>query len=214
MPEQHDDRLRQAFAHHLRHQRQVIILDQHHRTRARGFGHHGLGEAAVDPHVMLPIGAAESRLDVGAVAQRPQAFVGQAVVVAGDFVLVQPQAAQTVGCVQVWLAHMVALVAGGAVGVAATVGDPAAALLGQHGFERRDQAAGGTLGRDALWRMGMDAGSPVRDDDQVVATAQLLDQARQVGAVAHVVRREEASRRLMVAAVTAIAGQLLWKMGR
>ncbi len=186
VPEQDDDGVRQLLAHHLRHQRQVVVLHQHHGPLARGFGNHGVGKAAVDGHVMRPVVKAEGRRDAGAVAQRPQRLVGQAIVIAGHFGIAEPQAAQPVRRVQMLGQDVVVGVDRGAVGRAAAMGDPAAAFFGQDGFERRHQAAGGPLGIDAVTRLRMHARCAVGHDDQVVATAKLFDQAGQVGAVAHV----------------------------
>ena len=65
-----------------RQQREVVVLHQHDRVVAARLGHHRVGEALVDGLVGLPVRLAEHRPHVRHVAQRPQAFVGEAEVVA------------------------------------------------------------------------------------------------------------------------------------
>ena len=70
------------LADHRRQQREVVVLHQHDRVVAARLGDHGVGEALVDAAVALPVGLAEHRPHMGDMAQRPHAFVGEAVVVA------------------------------------------------------------------------------------------------------------------------------------
>ena len=79
-------------AHHRRQQGEVVVLDQHDRVVAAGLGDHRVGEALVDRPVGLPVALAEHRPHVRDVAQRPEAFVGEAVVVALLLLLGQPDA--------------------------------------------------------------------------------------------------------------------------
>ena len=65
-----------------RQQREVIVLDQHDRVVAARLGHDGVGEALVDRAVLLPVAFAEHRPHVSDMAKRPQALVGEAVVIA------------------------------------------------------------------------------------------------------------------------------------
>ena len=138
-----------------RQQREVIILNQHER-RFGGFDflQHGLREFFVDALVVLPIGGAETRTRVGDVAERPNAFVGEAEVVAVFLFLGEPDAAQRVMRMVGRDAQAVVLVHGFAVGVGGAVGDPRAVASVEDGFERGDQAAGGNLHFDSLLRRG------------------------------------------------------------
>ncbi len=89
--------VRQTLPDHARQQGEVVILHQHDRVVGARFGHHRIGKALIDGDVLLPVAGAEHRPHVGDMAQRPQAFVGKAVVVALLFFCRQPDAAQRVG---------------------------------------------------------------------------------------------------------------------
>ena len=76
--------------------REVVVLHQHDRVFAARLGDHRVGEALVDRLVELPVGFAEHRPHVRDVAERPQPFVGEAVVVAVFLLGRQPEPAQRV----------------------------------------------------------------------------------------------------------------------
>ena len=93
VPERDDRRVRQPLADHPRQQREVVVLHQHDRVVGLRLGDDGVGEARVDLAVVLPVGRAERRPHVRDVAERPQALVGEAVVVAGLLLPREPDAA-------------------------------------------------------------------------------------------------------------------------
>ena len=90
VPERDDGGARQPLAHHPRQQREVVVLDQHDRIVGLRFVRHRIGEALVDAAVLPPVLVAEHRPDMGDVAQRPQAFVRETIVVAALLRLGQP----------------------------------------------------------------------------------------------------------------------------
>ena len=96
VPEGDDGGARQALAHHARQQREVVVLHQHDRVVGARLVRHHVGEAPVHRLVVLPVGRAEDRPRVRDVAERPQALVGEAVVVALLLLLRQPDAADAV----------------------------------------------------------------------------------------------------------------------
>ena len=97
MPEGDDRAERQALPDHAGRQREVVVLHEHQRRLGgTGFFSDGVGEAAVDHPVGVEIVGPEHRADVGLVAQRPQRFVGESVVVALLFLVVHPHAPEAV----------------------------------------------------------------------------------------------------------------------
>jgi hypothetical protein len=107
VPEGDDGGAGQAFANQARGQGEVVVLHQHHGIVGFGFLAHGLGEFAIDRFVGGPVVAAEERPHVGQVAQRPQTFVGKAVVVAALFLGGEPHAAQGIGFLVGRHAHVI-----------------------------------------------------------------------------------------------------------
>ena len=82
VPELADGHVRPRLLHEARQQREVIVL---HEDDGAIVGHlldHRIGEAAVHPHVLLPVGIVEFGTRVGDVTERPERVVGAAVVVA------------------------------------------------------------------------------------------------------------------------------------
>ena len=148
----------------LRQQREVEVLHQHHGFVAAGLLRDGVGEARIDRAVVLPVALAEGRAHVGQMAQRPQALVGEAVVVAFFLFVGEPDAAQGVARVIRWHLHVIVAVHHLAVGRAAAVRDPGAGTGAHDGLDRRDHAAGRHLHRPMLavasWRV--DVGLAVR----------------------------------------------------
>ena len=82
VPERENRRARKATPQHSRHEREVIVLHEHDRIVAAGFGGHRVREALIDALVLQPVAAAEDRMRVRQMAERPQRFVREAVVVA------------------------------------------------------------------------------------------------------------------------------------
>ena len=112
MPEGDDGGAGQALADETGSKREVVVLHQHHRIVGIGLLAHGLGELAIDLGVGGPVVAAEDRPHVGQVAQRPQTFVGQTVVVAALLLGGQPHAAERVGFLVGRHAHVVRAIDG------------------------------------------------------------------------------------------------------
>ena len=88
----------------------MVVLHQHNRILGLGLAHHGLGELAVDRDVLRPVAGAENRAHVGNVAQRPEPFIGKAVIVTSLFLGREPDAAYLVGGLLRWHGHAVVLV--------------------------------------------------------------------------------------------------------
>ena len=167
----------QFRADHRGQQGEVVILHQHHRVFAAGLGHHGIGEALVHRAVLLPVRLAEHRPHVGDVAQRPQPFVGEPVVVAPLLFLGEPQAAQQVFVVPRRQRNPVMAVHRVAVRAAAAVRDPRARAGAHHRLHGGHQAAGGPAHDDAAAFALMEVGLAVGHHDDLVA-AQLRAQQR------------------------------------
>ncbi len=178
VPEGQDGRVGQLLAHHRGQQREVVVLHQHDGILAARLGHDGVGEALVDGLVGLPVRLAEHRAHVRHVAQRPQALVGKAEVVALLFLGRQPQAAQLVVVLARRHGDAVVGVDDLAVGVAAAVRDPGARAGAHHRLDGGHEAAGRALDDDAaVLRVLVDVGLAVGHDDHLVA-AQLRHQQR------------------------------------
>jgi len=127
---------------HPRQQREVIILHQDHRPlRVFDLLQQGLGELAVDCLIPLPVHVAKDGSGMRDVAERPQAFVGEAVVIAFFLFLRQPHPAQRVLRI-VWR-HLQVIVAVHKITIrrTAAVRHPGAVGSAKHRFQRRDQAA-------------------------------------------------------------------------
>ena len=66
----------------------MVVLHQHHGAAdVLHFSQESVGELAVHFLIVLPIARPENRTRVSDVAQRPEPFVGESVVVAGFFLL-------------------------------------------------------------------------------------------------------------------------------
>src|SRR3989339_1201924 len=72
----------------------MIVLDKNKRLLAGNFVDDRFGEFFVDRFGVKPIGLFKSRLIVDNVAERPEGFVGKAVIVAGLFRFVKPDPAK------------------------------------------------------------------------------------------------------------------------
>ncbi len=184
VPEREDGGLRQLLAHHRRQQREVVVLHQHDRVVAARLGHHRVREALVDGLVGLPVRLAEYRPHVGHVAQRPQALVGEAEVVALLLLGGQPQAAQLVVVVARRHCHAIVGVHHVAIGVAAAMGDPGAGAGAHDRLHGGHEAAGRPLDDDAaVLGVLVDVGFAVGHHDHLVAAQLRLQQrAQPVGA--------------------------------
>ena len=179
VPEHDDRRARQPLANVARHEREVIVLHEHDRVLGLRLVDHGVGEAPVHQLVVLPVGAAEHGPHVRDVAQRPDPFVGEAVVVAFLLLLRQPDAAQRVRRIAGRHADVVARIDGFAIGRAAAVRDPRSRARAHHRFDRGDEPAGRPAHHGAVRPGLVDVRLAVRDDDDLVAGELLAQQLAQ-----------------------------------
>src|SRR5256885_13522206 len=124
MPERQDSRAWEQFSHHRRQQREVIVLYQHDRVIAARLGKHRTRKTLIDGLVALPVRFAEHRAHVRYVAQRPQTFVGESVVIPLLLLGGEPKSAQRVLVAAGWYANAVECIDGLGVGTAAAVCDP------------------------------------------------------------------------------------------
>ena len=177
VPERDDGGVRQALADHPRQQREMVVLHQHHRVLRLGFGDDRVREPRVDVAVVLEIARAERGAHVRDVTQRPQALVGEAVVIPALFLGREPDAPDLVERLPGRHRHAVVAIDGLAVGAAAAVRDPGPRARAHHGLERGDEAAGRVLDADSLRRAHVDIRLPVGHRDHVVAV-QLAAQRR------------------------------------
>ena len=139
VPEERDARVGPGLFHQPRQQREVIVLHEHdglldglHLLQQR------LREALVHQAVVPPVGGAKARALVDDVAERPQALVGETVIVAGLLLVAQPHAPQGVRRIRRGQPDPLADLT---VGVAAAVGDPHAAARLHDRAERGHEAA-------------------------------------------------------------------------
>ena len=142
VPERDDRGFGQPLANHPRDQREVVVLHEDDRVVGVHFLQRGLGELAIHRLVVRPVARTEHRAGVRDVAQRPQALVGEAVVVTALFLLGQPHAAQQVRVLARRHVDEVLGVHRLAIGGAAAVRDPDARTSAHHRLERGDQARG------------------------------------------------------------------------
>src|SRR6202158_2343612 len=126
------------------------ILPQYNRCLRRFHLLDGrIGEAAIDFLISDPILGAKDGASVRDVAQRPDAFIGEAFVVALLFLGAEPDAAQRVAGMVGGNAKMVLGVDGFAVRAAGAGGDPRALRGEASRIETSDQAAGGNNNLDS-----------------------------------------------------------------
>ena len=123
----------------------MIVLHQDDGIFAVGFGADGFGKALVHRTIGGVVLAAELRPRMREVAQRPQPFVGEAIVIAALLFLGQPDAPQQVAVVDRgtwWHAQVTRRVRRLAIGRAAAMRDPHARTGAHHRLNRRHQTAG------------------------------------------------------------------------
>ena len=169
VPEGDDRGIGQFLADHPRQQREVVILHQHDGRFCPGLAGHGPGELAIHRDILRPVARAEGRPHMGDVAQRPEAFVGQPVVIAGFFLGRKPNPANMVGGLVRRHGDTVVAVDHLAIGRAAAVGDPGAGAGAHDRFQRRDQSAGGALHLDAIAAPMVDVRLAIGHHDDVLA---------------------------------------------
>src|SRR5688572_21449239 len=83
VPERNDCRRRQHFADHSRHEGKMIVLNENNWIGPFALRDRSLRELPVHFLVLFPIGCPEGRANVSDVAQRPEPFVREPVVVPG-----------------------------------------------------------------------------------------------------------------------------------
>src|SRR5437867_1417331 len=139
---EHDDRgAGKPLADEAGHERKVVVLHEHDGV----FGIHLRAERLREPLVyrlvVLPVLAAEDGAGVSDVAQRPEAFVGKAVVVALLLFRSEPDAPNKVRFLAGGNAYARVPVGGLAVRGAAAMGDPHARTGAHNRLQGGDQAA-------------------------------------------------------------------------
>ena len=170
VPEHDDGRPGQPLANEARHEGEVIVLNEDDRI----FGVHlltdGVGELLVDGLVVLPVLASEDGAGVREVAERPEALVGEAVVVALLFFGREPDPPDEVGLFAGRHADPPVLVGRLSVRGAAAVGDPDSGAGAHDRLERGDETARRMNDDDtAVLGPFVDVGFPIRDDDDFLA---------------------------------------------
>ena len=159
----------QTVPDHSRQEREVVVLHQHHGVLRLRLGDDRVREPRIDGAVVLEVAGAKRGPHVRDVAQRPQAFVGEAAVVAALFLGREPDAPQLIERLAGRYCHAIAAIDRFAIGAAAAVRDPRAGARAHDRLERGDEAAGGVLDAYALRRAHVNVGLAIRDDDDVVA---------------------------------------------
>ena len=127
----------------------------------------------------MPVAGPKHRPHVRDVAQRPQAFVGEAVVVALLLRLGQPDPPQGVARRPGRHLHTIVLVDDIAVGGAAALRDPGAGAGSHHRLHRGHQPAGGPVAGDAVVAVLVDVGLAIGDDDDLVGRKIVPEQRAQ-----------------------------------
>ena len=139
----------------------MIVLHEHDGIGGRRLLGHGSREFPIHLHVVFPIRCSERWSHVRDVAKRPQAFVGEAVVVAGLLRLAEPDPPQLIvgrvgrhGDAIVPVDHV-------PIGRAAAMSDPRPRARAHDRLQRRDQPARGTPDLDAAPSPEVDIRFPV-----------------------------------------------------
>ena len=181
MPERDDGGVRQFIAQHARQQREVVVLDENDRIGALGLAGDGLSVTRIDALIFVPIAFAEVRPHEGHVTERPQAFIGEAVIIAILLLLAQPDAAQHIARICRRHADAIEAIDGLLVGAAAAMGDPGAAAGAHDRLDRRDKAARRRCTAISPALAIMDIRLAVGDDDDVGVRQFLRQHALQHG---------------------------------
>ena len=180
MPELPGDDVRRRVADVLRQQCQMIILGQHNGRPPPDFIQYQVGELAIDRLISLPIPPVKNRLRIGVMAQRPQGFIGKAVIIPLLLLLRQPDQPQRIGRILRRHHHPVIPIHYIAVAAAAPIGNPGPAAR----LHQRIQRAGQPPGRHHRLRLplhqGMDIRLAVGNDNQPVIANLPLHQPLQI----------------------------------
>ena len=171
VPEGDDDRLGQLLADQPRQQREMIVLDEDDRALGLGLLKNDLGELAVDGLVAFPVGGPEDGPCEGDVAERPEAFVGEAGIIALVFLLGEPDAPKRIGGAGGRYGYAVIRIDHVHIGRAAAMRDPGSSTSARDGLERRNQPARRHLQLDAAAHALMHIRLAVGYDDEVCRRA-------------------------------------------
>ena len=170
VPEDCNAGVRPLLLDHLRQQSKVVILNKQGRLfRAGHLVQHRFGKLPVHLFIMFPILGSEQRPRMRDMAERPQAFVSEAVVVAFFFIFVEPYAPQRVLRLVGWNSQPVIPINGFAVRVAAAMGDPGPVTGPQNRLQCSDQSAGWNKDLERLAFSGMHVRFTVGDHKQPTA---------------------------------------------
>ena len=153
----------------------MVILHQHNGILRACLVAHRFGEASIDAYVLLPVGGTEYRAHMRDMAERPQAFVGEAGVVALFLLFRQPHATQRIARLIGRHAQPIVPIHGLAVGAAAAMSDPGARAGAHHRLQRGDEPTCGTLQDHAVAVTHMDEWLAIGYHEDFVAQ-QLLAQ--------------------------------------
>ena len=146
VPENRDARIGTLLLDHARQQREVIVLNQHHRILfSLDLLQQRVRELPIHGFVEFPVFGAESRASVGDVAERPQALICESQIEPLFFFLGQPQPAKSVLRMVGRNTNAIVLIHGFAVRIAGSLRDPGAVAGAQNRLKRGHQAAGGNL---------------------------------------------------------------------
>ena len=186
VPEGDDDRLGQLLADQPWQQREMIVLDEDDRALGLGLLKNDLGELAVDGLVAFPVGGPEDGPCEGDVAERPEAFVGEARIITLVFLLGEPYAPKRIGGAGGRYGYAVIRIDHVHIGRAAAMRDPGSSTSARDGLERRNQPARRHLQLDAAAHALMHIRLAVGYDDEVsVGQFRLEDVAQHLGRPLH-----------------------------
>jgi hypothetical protein len=167
VPELRHHQVRPGALQQPRQEGEVVVLHEYERRAASRFLEDGRGEEVVHLLVRCPVGGVERRAVVDLVAERPQAAVGEPVVVAVLLLRREPDAAEGVGRVVRRHADPAAGVGREPVGAAGAVRHPRPAAGPHHRVEGGGQPAGGAHQLDRPVAEVVDVRLAVGDDDQL-----------------------------------------------
>ncbi len=142
VPEDRHARVRTRLFDETRQEREVVVVHQQdRRTHVPHFFEHRIRELTIDRLIVRPVLGPEDRARVGDVAERPEALVREAVVVAALFLPGQPDAAQRVAGMIRRHTQPARLIHDDAIGAAGALRDPCPAAREHDGLDRGDQPA-------------------------------------------------------------------------
>ena len=144
------------------------ILNENHRCFGARFGGDDLGELGIHLLVCAPVAGAKRRTHIGQMTERPQALVGEAVVIPLLLIVGQPDPAQCVAGVVGRHSDLIVSIHGRAIGAAGAVRNPNAGAGPHDGLERSHHAARRNLPDGLVIGVEiMDVGFAVRHDDHL-----------------------------------------------